>query len=61
LLGAGGFSARVTADQLGHSPISMTQDVYMGRRAVDEAVASALEGLATPDDDGPEPGLRAVG
>jgi integrase len=61
LLDAGGFSARVIADQLGHSRISMTQDVYMGRRAVDEAVATALEGLVTPGDDGPESGLRAVG
>jgi hypothetical protein len=43
----------------------MTQDVYMGRRAVDEAVATALDGMVTSrpedDDDGPEPGLRAVG
>jgi hypothetical protein len=54
----------VIADQLGHSRISMTQDVYMGRRAVDEAVATALEGVDTtasdPDDDAPSPGLRAV-
>jgi integrase len=61
MLDAGGFSARVIADQLGHSRISMTQDVYMGRRAVDEAVATALEGLVTPDDDGSGTGLRAVG
>lgn len=32
---AEGLSARTIADQLGHSRISMTQDVYMGRRAVD--------------------------
>ncbi len=31
----GGLSARVVADQLGHARISMTQDVYMGRKAVD--------------------------
>ena len=35
LLDAGGLSARIIADQLGHSRISMTQDVYLGRRAVD--------------------------
>jgi integrase len=29
-----GLSARIVADQLGHSRLSMTQDVYMGRRAV---------------------------
>jgi integrase len=27
-----GLSARTIADQLGHARISMTQDVYMGRR-----------------------------
>jgi hypothetical protein len=27
------------ADQLGHAQVSMTQDVYMGRRAVDQAAA----------------------
>lgn len=40
-----GLSARTIADQLGHSRISMTQDVYMGRRAVDESAAAALEGF----------------
>jgi integrase len=44
-LDGGGLSARVVADQLGHARISMTQDVYMGRKAVDSAAASALEGL----------------
>ena len=34
-----GLSARTIADQLGHARISMTQDVYMGRRAVDQAAA----------------------
>ncbi len=48
-----GLSARTIADQLGHSRISMTQDVYMGRRAVDESAAAALEASsheATPCD-----------
>ena len=31
------LSARTIADRLGHARISMTQDVYMGRRAVDQA------------------------
>ena len=45
LLDGGGLSARVVADQLGHARISMTQDVYMGRKAVDSAAAAMLEGL----------------
>jgi integrase len=43
-----GLSARTIADQLGHSRISMTQDVYMGRRAVDESAAAALEDIVRP-------------
>jgi integrase len=61
MLDQGGLSARMIADQLGHSRISMTQDIYMGRRAVDGSVASALEGLFDDDDDGPGPGLFVVG
>lgn len=41
-----GLSARVIADQLGHSRISMTQDVYLGRRAVDRSAVAALETTA---------------
>jgi integrase len=59
LLDAGGLSARTIADQLGHSRISMTQDVYMGRRAVDPAAASALDSLFSGPDD-PHIGLSAV-
>jgi hypothetical protein len=44
-LDRGGLSARTIADQLGHARISMTQDVYLGRRAVDEAAALTLESL----------------
>lgn len=40
-----GLSARTIADQLGHSRISMTQDIYMGRRAVDEGAVLALESV----------------
>ncbi len=42
LLDSKGATARMIADQLGHSRISMTQDVYMGRRAVAPEVAEAL-------------------
>lgn len=45
LLDSKGASARMVADQLGHSRISMTQDVYMGRRAVPPELAEALESL----------------
>ncbi|WP_240917626.1 tyrosine recombinase XerC [Phycicoccus sp. HDW14] len=45
LLDSSGASARMIADQLGHSRISMTQDVYLGRRAVSPAMAAALESL----------------
>jgi hypothetical protein len=31
-----------TQDQLGHSRVSMAQDVYVGRRSVDPSVAQAL-------------------
>ena len=46
LLDSKGASARMIADQLGHARISMTQDVYMGRRAVSPELAAALESLA---------------
>jgi hypothetical protein len=41
----------------------MTQDVYMGRRIVDESAASALEAFGNGDgaDDDDPPGLSAVG
>ena len=50
LLDAQGVSARLIADQLGHSRVSMTQDVYLGRQAVDQTAATALNLLpaATP-------------
>jgi integrase len=37
------LTARVIADQLGHSKPSMTQDVYMGRTAVSPDAAAALQ------------------
>jgi integrase len=41
------LTARMIADQLGHSRPSMTQDVYMGWTAVSRAAADVLEGLLT--------------
>lgn len=43
VLDQSGLSARAIADQLGHSRVSMTQDVYMGRRAGNAANLPALE------------------
>ena len=62
ILDQGGVSARMIADQLGHSRILMTQDVYMGQRAVDGSVASALDLLfpAGTDDDGTQSGSLTV-
>ncbi|BBZ30365.1 hypothetical protein MMAD_46600 [Mycolicibacterium madagascariense] len=38
-----GMSARIGADQLGHSRVSMTQDRYMRRGKVYSEVAALLE------------------
>jgi integrase len=43
ILDDAGQSARQIADQLGHARPSLTQDVYMGRRAKNPAAAAALE------------------
>lgn len=43
LLDQSGASARMIADQLGHSRVSMTQDVYLGRKAGNAANLAALE------------------
>ena len=37
-----GLTARQIADQLSHSKVSMTQDHYLGRRAVGKEAATAL-------------------
>lgn len=42
-----GLTAREIADYLGHEHVSMTQDVYMNRKSVGDAAASALDALAT--------------
>jgi integrase len=43
ILDDAGLSARRIADQLGHARPSLTQDVYMGRRAKNRTAAAALE------------------
>jgi integrase len=43
LLDQSGATARMIADQLGHSRVSMTQDVYLGRRAGNASNLAALE------------------
>ena len=43
ILDEAGLSARVIADQVGHSRPSLTQDVYMHRGATSPAAASALD------------------
>ncbi|WP_460960103.1 tyrosine-type recombinase/integrase [Parasphingorhabdus pacifica] len=43
VLDEAGLTARLIADQLGHSRPSMTQDVYMGRATVSRVAAVALE------------------
>jgi integrase len=44
VLDEAGATARMIADQLGHSRVSM-QDVYLGRRSRESRVAAALEGV----------------
>ncbi|GAA1242738.1 site-specific recombinase XerD [Oryzihumus leptocrescens] len=48
ILDDAGLTARMIADQLGHSRPSMTQDVYMGRKAPNPMVVRALD-EASPD------------
>lgn len=48
ILDEAGLSARQVADQLGHARISITQDVYLGRRLASRRAAEALE-QAFPD------------
>ncbi|MDU0290736.1 tyrosine recombinase XerC [Saccharothrix longispora] len=45
ILDDAGLSARQIADQLGHSKISTTQDVYMARRVTSRKAADALEAV----------------
>lgn len=52
ILDEAGLTARVIADQLGHSKPSMTQDVYLARKVVDPATAEALERAAVKEPPG---------
>ncbi|MFC5137224.1 tyrosine-type recombinase/integrase [Actinomycetospora rhizophila] len=46
-----GLSARLIADQLGHAQVSMTQNTYLGRRAVSSAAAEALDRAYRDDEE----------
>jgi integrase len=54
LLDDAGQSARMVADQLGHARVSMTQDVYMGRKAVGGAAAEVMQRFSSGDEPGGE-------
>lgn len=43
ILDDAGLSARQIADQLGHAQVSMTQNVYLGRKITNRAAADALQ------------------
>jgi integrase len=45
VLDEAGATARMIADQLGHSRVSMAQGVHLGRRSQDSRVTAALEGV----------------
>lgn len=65
LVDSQGASARLIADQLGHSRVSMTQDVYMGRRAVQRDNADVLDRFdpdkPADDDQDPDQGSGVSG
>jgi integrase len=61
ILDEAALSARLVADQLGHSRPSMTQDVYLARRAVDGQAAVALEVALRDLGPGTEKGGKGVG
>jgi integrase len=48
-----GLSARVGADQLGHSHVSMTQNVYMSRGRIHPEVAALLDRAAISAESAP--------
>jgi integrase len=48
LLDGSGGSARMIADQLGHSRVSMTQDVDLGRRVANAGNLAVLESYGPP-------------
>jgi integrase len=60
VLDTNGASARMIADQLGHSRVSMSLDFYLGRKSADPRVLAALEaadpGRFLPQSDGQSDG-----
>jgi integrase len=52
LMDLAGLSARAAADQLGHAKVSMTSDVYFGRRLATTGAAAVLSAIA--DNPAPE-------
>ena len=56
-----GISARQITDQLGHSKVSMRQDQYLGRRALDQATADALNQAHTDAASGKEKRVPGTG
>ena len=52
LIDDAGLSARIGADHLGHTGISMTQDRYMARGRVHTALANLLDRTVAQDDSG---------
>ncbi len=61
ILDEAALSPRLAADHLGHSRPSMTQDAYMGRRAVDSQAALALEAALRGMASAGEKGGKGVG
>lgn len=51
LIDVRGLSARIGADHLGHTNISMTQDKYMSRVGVQTQVADLLERVVGINDE----------
>jgi hypothetical protein len=45
LMDLAGLTARAAADQLGHAKVSMTTDVYVGRRVASTGAAAVLEAV----------------
>ena len=54
LLDEGGLSVREIADQLGHANVSMTQNVYFGRKQATVRAARALDVIGEPEQDADE-------
>lgn len=52
LMDLAGLSARAAADQLGHAKVSMTSDVYFGRRIAATGAAAVLSAIADEASEG---------